>query len=77
MIGTVLLFNPLVPVVLNRSVWQSLDLVAAVVFMVSLTALKGRRKSNSGVLLEPSFAGAPKNSSLTQFHAKREYPRRL
>ena len=32
-----ILFNPIIPVYLNRSTWQIIDLVFAVIFFVSLT----------------------------------------
>jgi len=41
--GTALLFNPLIPVRLGRSDWQVFDLMAAVVFGVSLAAIREPR----------------------------------
>jgi hypothetical protein len=34
------LFNPLIPVRLDRSVWQVIDFVAAVVFAISLLSIR-------------------------------------
>jgi hypothetical protein len=40
MVGTVLLFNPLLPVRLSRSEWQPLDFIAAVVFVIVLFVVR-------------------------------------
>jgi uncharacterized membrane protein len=39
---TAILFNPFVPVYLSRSHWQPIDFIAAVVFAISIAALRGR-----------------------------------
>jgi len=48
--GTALLFNPLIPVPIARSSWQVLDLIAAVIFVVSLRTLSNvlSRKREEG-----------------------------
>jgi hypothetical protein len=43
MVGTALLFNPVVPVALRRSNWQPLDFIAAVVFAISLLTIRERK----------------------------------
>ncbi len=40
---TALLFNPLIPIHLNRSTWQVIDFMAAVIFAVSLAPILGVR----------------------------------
>jgi arginine exporter protein ArgO len=40
MIGILVLFNPLVPILLRRHTWQIIDLVAAGVFVVVAFALR-------------------------------------
>jgi hypothetical protein len=45
MIGSAILFNPAIPVTLNRSNWRVIDFIAAALFAVSVPAI--RLKSNS------------------------------
>jgi uncharacterized protein DUF6804 len=42
MVGTALLFNPIVPVTLTRSDWQPVDLIAAAAFAISLLKVRQR-----------------------------------
>jgi hypothetical protein len=45
MVGTALLFNPVAPVGLSRSDWQPLDLIAAVLFAVSVSAIRQKKQA--------------------------------
>jgi hypothetical protein len=42
LVGTAILFNPLVPVRLGRSEWQPLDLIGAAIFVVCLKTIRGK-----------------------------------
>lgn len=41
---TAVLFNPLIPVHLKRSVWQFIDFLAALLFAVTLFTIRGKKK---------------------------------
>jgi FtsH-binding integral membrane protein len=45
-VAMAILFNPIAPIYMSRNTWQTFDVIAAVIFIVSLFSLRSVKKHN-------------------------------
>lgn len=44
MVGIAILFNPIIPIHLDKEIWQIIDFIVAVLFLISIFKIKSQRE---------------------------------